>query len=782
MNRLLLIQKEGSVPTTSPALSVAAFPALFESAPDGIVIVNREGQIVLVNSQAEKLFGYAQSELVNQTSEVLVPARFRERHRKYRTSLIGNPEFKAADSGLQLYGLRKDGTQFQAEITLTPVQTVDGLMVYTVIRESHAKVEALRASEVRFRRLFETAKDAILLLDASTGQVRDVNRFLIEMLGYSHEEFLGKKLWETGPFKNKEALQTIFQELQQKPHIRYEDLPLQTKSGNSISAELVGSIYRVNRERVIQCVIRDITERKRAETALRQSEERYRAIFEQDLASDYISTADGKFLVCNPSFARMFGFITVGEAKEAGLKSLYPNPQAYESFLQCLKKQKTLVGYEEELRRMDGTTLHLVARVIGVFDACEELVEIHAYLIDESERRKTEQQIRQAQKMDAMGRLAGGVAHDFNNLLGVIIGQSEILSNQVGCADSTRNGLAEIGKAADRGAALTRQLLAFTRQQVLEPRVLDLNGVMTETDKMVSRLIGENIELIMNLDAKLGRVKADPNQIVQVILNLAVNSRDAMPGGGKLTIETSNLEVEETEDQSSPRQRAGQYVALRVTDTGTGMDKETLAHIFEPFFSTKGIGMGTGLGLATVHGIVAQSDGQISVQSQLGVGTTFEILLPLVKEEITTLTAPAARVTRGSETILLVEDSVDLRHVVRQFLEIDGYKVLGAGDATQAMQVAKQHAGPIHLILTDVVLPGVSGRILAEQLMGVRPEANVLFMSGYTDDTVLYHQVSQAALNFIQKPFTRSNLVSKVRHVLDDTQTRATIPTKLMLV
>jgi PAS domain S-box-containing protein len=364
MNRLLLIQKEGSVPITSPTLSVAAFPALFESAPDGIVIVNREGQIVLVNSQAEKLFGYAQSELVNQTSEILVPARFRERHRKYRTSLLGNPEFKAADSGLQLYGLRKDGTQFQAEITLTPVQTVDGLMVYTVIRESHAKVEALRASEVRFRRLFETAKDAILLLDASTGQVRDVNRFLIEMLGYSHEEFLGKKLWETGPFKNKEALQTIFQELQQKPHIRYEDLPLQTKSGNSISAELVGSIYRVNRERVIQCVIRDITERKRAETALRQSEERYRAIFEQDLASDYISTADGKFLVCNPSFARMFGFITVEEAKEAGLKSLYPNPQAYESFLQCLKKQKTLVGYEEELRRMDGTTLHLVARVI----------------------------------------------------------------------------------------------------------------------------------------------------------------------------------------------------------------------------------------------------------------------------------------------------------------------------------------------------------------------------------------------------------------------------------
>ena len=776
------IRKEGFVPDTSAALSVAAFPALFESAPDGILIVNREGKIVLVNSQTEKLFGYDRTELFNQPSEFLVPARFRERHRKYRASLMENPTSPAEMAGLELYGLRKDGTEFQVEITLSPVQTADGLLVYTVIRESHAKVEALRASEVRFRRLFETAKDAILLLDASTGQVRDVNRFLIEMLGYSHEEFLGKKLWDTGPFKNNETLQTVLLELEKKPQVRFEGLPLLTKSGDTITAELVGSIYRVNREKVLQCVIRDITERKRAETALRESEERYRAIFDQDAAGDYISTVDGKFLACNLSFARMFGFITVEEAKKAGLKSLYPSPQAYESFIQCLKEQKTMAGREEELRRMDGTTLRLVARAIGVFNPSEELVEIHAYLIDESERRKTEQQIRQAQKMDAMGRLAGGVAHDFNNLLGVIIGQSEFLSNEAGCSESTRAGLAEIGKAADRGAALTRQLLAFTRQQVLEPRVLDLNGVVTETDKMVSRLIGENIQMTMNLQNDLGRVKADPNQIVQVILNLAVNSRDAMPGGGKLTLETSNLELEDTADRENPHQRPGHYVALRVIDTGTGMDKETLAHIFEPFFSTKGIGMGTGLGLATVHGIVSQSDGQISVRSQLGKGTTFEILLPRVKEEISAISAPKPSATRGSETILLVEDSVDLRFVVSRFLEIDGYNVLGAGDATQAMQVAREHAGPIQLILTDVVLPGVSGRVLAERLMGVRPEANVLFMSGYTDDIVLYHQVSQAAFNFIQKPFTRVNLTSKVRQVLDDSQSRALNRGKLQLV
>ena len=282
--------------------------------------------------------------------------------------MIRDPQSRVIKTEFDLYGLRRDGTEFQAKISFSPVQTADGLLVYTVIREAQAKLEALRASEVRFRRLFETAKDAILLLDASTGHVRDVNRFLIEMLGYTQQEFVGKKLWESDPFKNNKALQTVFQELQQKPYIRYEDLPLQTKNGNSINAELVGSVYRVNRERVIQCVIRDITERKRAETALRQSEERYRAIFEQDVAGDYISTADGKFLTCNSSFARMFGFISIEEAKEAGLRSLYPAPQAYEMFLRCLKEQKKLVGYEDELHRRDGTTLHVVARVIGVFD------------------------------------------------------------------------------------------------------------------------------------------------------------------------------------------------------------------------------------------------------------------------------------------------------------------------------------------------------------------------------------------------------------------------------
>jgi CheY-like chemotaxis protein len=265
-------------------------------------------------------------------------------------------------------------------------------------------------------------------------------------------------------------------------------------------------------------------------------------------------------------------------------------------------------------------------------------------------------------------------------------------------------------------------------------------------------------------------------------LNLVVNSRDAMPGGGRLMIETKNVEIIGTAAESDPRQRPGHYVGLRVSDTGIGMDKETLSHIFEPFFTTKGLAKGTGLGLATVYGIVNQSDGQISVQSEPGHGTTFDILLPLVKEVVSEVIAPAPRITGGTETILLVEDSSDLRSVVRQFLEIDGYTVLGAADANEAMRVAAHHSGPIHLILTDVVLPGASGRILAESLQVTRPEAKVLFMSGYTDDTVLFHQLAKASLNFIQKPFKRANLANKVRYVLDETKVPTVIPGSLLPV
>jgi len=634
--------------------------------------------------------------------------------------------------------------------------------------------EALHRSEVRYRRLFETAKDGILILDASTGEITDVNPFLIDMLGYPYHEFVGKKLWEISPFKDVEASRTAFEELQQREYIRYEDLPLETKAGRLIEVEFVSNVYDVDGQRVIQCNIRDISDRKRANVALRQSEERYRVLFEQDTAGDYVASPDGRLLACNSAFARLFGFSTIEEAKQTGIVSLYRDSGEYKAFVEQLKERKRLNNDEEELRRKDGELLQIVARVIGVFDSHGELIEIHGYLVDESQRRKSEEQIRQVQKMDAVGRLAGGIAHDFNGLLQVIMGYTQLSLSELKPNSAVYRRLLEVERAARSGAALTHQLLAFTRQQVLQPMILNLNAVIGDADKMLRRLIGEDIEMVVNLETQLGRVKADPTQIIQVILNLATNARDAMPQGGKLTIENANVDTDGGNFEGEQTPKAGQYVALRVTDTGIGMDKDTQSRIFEPFFTTKGVD-GTGLGLATVYGIVHQSNGYISVHSELGRGTSFEILFPRVKEagQLEQAEEPSTRIPQGSETILLVEDATKIRELVCEFLQISGYNVLTAENSVEATRVANEYAGQIDLVLSDVVLPGVSGPVFVEHFLSKRPGIKVLFMSGYTDDRITRDKASKEGFNFIQKPFTQAALAGKIREILDATRVAA---------
>ena len=389
-------------------------------------------------------------------------------------------------------------------------------------------------------------------------------------------------------------------------------------------------------------------------------------------------------------------------------------------------------------------------------------------LRDITERRSLEEQFRQSQKMDAVGRLAGGVAHDFNNILTVIKGYSDLLLEELGSADERLHRAAnEIYHSAERAASLTRQLLAFSRRQVLEPRVLDLNEVVASMDKMLQRLIGEDIGLVSICKSGLRRVKADPGQIEQVILNLAVNARDAMPQGGKLTIETANVELEEDYARIHMAVRPGSYVMLAVSDTGCGMDDETQAHIFEPFFTTKE--KGTGLGLATTYGIVKQSGGNIWVYSELGQGTTIKIYLPRVRDAVDTIEPlqPVAARHSGSETILLVEDERAVRELVVSTLERYGYTVLAAGDAAEATQLAQQHERRIHLLLTDVVMPKVSGRQLVERLTPLRPEMKVLYMSGYTDDAIVRHGVLDPGTAFLQKPFNAADLTRRVLQVLN---------------
>ncbi|MGA9248847.1 MAG: ATP-binding protein, partial [Candidatus Acidiferrales bacterium] len=424
---------------------------------------------------------------------------------------------------------------------------------------------------------------------------------------------------------------------------------------------------------------------------------------------------------------------------------------------------------EVEWKRKDGTPIK--ARCTGwlVQDTDNEEGYFEVFAEDVTEKRLLERQLRMAQKMEAVGRLSGGIAHDFNNLLGVIIGYSAVLKRTLPPGTPFVEHAEEIEKAGQRAAALTRQLLAFSRQQVLAPAVIDLNSLISEMEKMLPRLIGENIEINLSLDPAIGRVKADHGQVEQVIMNLVVNARDAMPQGGKVVIATSNVTLDELYTRHHPGSKIGDYVMLSVTDNGTGIDSETLGHIFEPFFTTKEQGKGTGLGLATVYGVVKQSGGYVWVQSALEKGSSFEIYLPRIEEAVSIVpaVAPIVEAFHGAETILLVEDAAALRKLTRMLLTQHGYHVLSAANGVEALQKAQQKPERIDLLLTDVIMPGLNGRALAERLATLQPGLKVLYMSGYTDDAIVNHGVLGAGNTLLHKPFSEENLIRKVREVLD---------------
>jgi two-component system, cell cycle sensor histidine kinase and response regulator CckA len=507
-------------------------------------------------------------------------------------------------------------------------------------------------------------------------------------------------------------------------------------------------------------------ERRRAEEELRRNESILRLLFEHNPLPIWLYEIETlKFLRVNQAAVELYGYAA---DEFENMTILEIRPESQRDKMQELKRQEARLGEREFWlhRAKSGRTFEVELISHGLEYAGKRVGLVVAQ--DISERRHLESQLRQAQKMEAVGRLAGGVAHDFNNLLMVIKGHTELLLNALTPSDQITRKIEQIDRSADRASALTRQLLAFSRRQVLQPQVISLNAIVDEMGKLLPRLIGEDIDLVIRVDKNLGNIRADASQMEQVIMNLAVNARDAMPNGGKLLIETANASIDNTYTASHPLMKAGQYVQLVVTDSGIGMNAETQAHIFEPFFTTKEKGKGTGLGLATVYGIVKQSGGFIWVYSELGKGTSFKIYLPRVGQMEDHIAPPrtTTELPKGTETVLLTEDEQDVREIAREFLESAGYRVIEAKDGADAIRLAAAHRGEIQLLVTDMVMPGMTGQELAVRLQAEYPGLNVVFMSGYSEHAATEMADADPAVRLLTKPFSRSAILRTVGEIL----------------
>jgi len=517
-------------------------------------------------------------------------------------------------------------------------------------------------------------------------------------------------------------------------------------------------------------ISRDITDRKKAEEEIRKSEQRLRIHVEHTPLAVIEWDLEHHVAAWNAAAERIFGY-TREEAM--GRHASFMVPPAFRQHVdevgQRLVAQKGGERSTNENTTKDGRTISCEWYNTPLVDESGRVLGVASLVQDVTERVALEEKLRQSQKMEAVGRLAGGVAHDFNNLLTVIIGYSQILAEGVPAPSRLKDATAQIRSAADRAAGITRQLLAFSRKSILSPRVIDLNDVMMNIDTMLRRLIGEDIEILTVPGRDLGTVKADPGEVEQVIMNLVVNARDAMPSGGKLTLETDNAELDEAYARDHRPLQPGRYVMLAVSDTGIGMTADTQAHIFEPFFTTKEVGKGTGLGLSTVYGIVKQSGGYVWVYSEPGQGTTFKIYFPRIDQPAEGVGAEKkpAGVQRGTETILLVEDDEQLRQLVASVLGESGYKVLAAAGTAEGLALCRSNHHDIRLLVTDVILPGMNGRQLAEQVKQISPHTRVLYISGYTSNAIVHYGVLDPGLWFLPKPFSLSALVVKVREVLD---------------
>jgi len=643
-------------------------------------------------------------------------------------------------------------------------------------REREKETETrFRDSEERYRSLFGKASEGISIISPD-GHLIEVNESFARMHGYSTAELLQMNIKDLDTPKTAMLIPERMRRLLAEEILSIE-VEHHHKDGHVFPMEVSANLISIGGEPFIQCFHRDITDRRRAEEELRRTNELFRSAFEEAPGGMCLVSPEGRFLRVNNAFCTMlerpeselpgmaFMDVTHPEDRSAS-REWVGKILAGEEVPKTLEKRylrksgHVLWGIVGSflLRSDDGVPLFFITHIQDITDRKRA----------EAEKEKLQAQLQHAIKMEAVGRLAGGVAHDFNNLLTVITGYSELLLRKIGKKSSMHGQVEEIRRAGERAASLTQQLLAFSRKQIIEPKVVHLGHLVAEMHKMLTRLIGEDISLQATTGKSLGSVKVDPGQFQQILMNLVVNARDAMPGGGKIVIETANVDLDEGYCALHPYVKPGRFVMLAVSDTGAGMSEEVKAHIFEPFFTTKEKGCGTGLGLATTYGSVHQAGGSIEVYSEVGIGTTFKIYLPRVEEQVIIPVNDdlPTDLPGGTETVLIVEDEDILRNLCVRILEHLGYKVLQARNGTEAIVEVQGYGDRIDLLLTDVVMPGMNGSELATQLVLHNPEMKVLFTSGYTEDVISHHGVLAEGVSFIGKPYVPSSLARKVREVL----------------
>jgi two-component system, cell cycle sensor histidine kinase and response regulator CckA len=777
---------------------------MFQAFPDALSIADCCHRVLWANQTFALMFGYRAEEMIGQPLENFVVPPDKLAESKWMTETLARGERIAVETKRKT----RDGVLLEVSVSCAPL-LLDGTMAgfYAGYRDisDRKRVEALSSALYRVAEKSSSAHDLhqffaavhsivdeliyarnfyIALFDPTT-EVLSFPYFVDQNDAVPAPKKLGRGLTDYLIRTGEPLLATpeVLEAMEDRGEVErngarsldWMGVPLKVNS-HTFGALVVQTYsnnvrYGEQDKEILTFVGRQLAsavEIKRNEQALRRSEARYRSLVQSSVYGIYRASLEGRFLDVNPALISMLGY---GSAEDVLLldpeKDVFANPEEHARLVEEFRRSGRLDGVELKWKRKDGgrITVRISGRAVSSADEPADVLE--AIAEDVTDRRALEDQFRQAQKMEAVGRLAGGVAHDFNNLLMVIGGYAEVILSQLPSDHPLHEKGKAIQQAADRATTLTRQLLAFSRKQLLELKVVDVNAIVQDMERLLRPLIGENVKLATLLAPQAALTRADAGQLEQVLMNLVVNGRDAMPGGGTLTIQTQTTVVDGNHRREQQFIRPGNYVVLSVSDTGTGMDKETQSRIFEPFFTTKEKGKGTGLGLSTVYGIVKQSGGYVMVQSEKGQGSTFQIYLPQVEGTAEDNSSPAPDAALGgSETVLLVEDEDSVRQLVRDTLAAKGYAVLEAKSGEDGWETAQRHQGTIQLVITDVVMPGMGGRELVRKLAETNPTTKVLYLSGYTEDTIVSDGSIDSGTAFLQKPFSLQNLSRKVREVL----------------